>query len=287
MAIRPEYGLGWPKPGEPGLVWLGQAGFWIETGAHRILIDPYLSESLARKYAGHRNDHRRMMPPPILPDDLPAPDIVLITHAHTDHMDPDTLGPIAQRFPSVPFVVPAARVETARQRIGPDARLIAVNAGQSLSPLAGLELSALPAAHETLERDPEGRYHFLGYAIRSGGYCFFHSGDTIPFSGQSDLVLDLAADIALFPVNGRDEARLATGIPGNFTLAEAILLAHEARIPFLIPHHFGMFAFNTLDEAQIECAAAGTSDPQILKPVAGGVIFLRERADGPNAPSRS
>lgn len=287
MAIRPEYGRDWPKPGEPGLVWLGQAGFWIETGAHRILIDPYLSDSLARKYAGHRNNHCRMMPPPVLPDDLPAPDIVLITHAHTDHMDPDTLGPLARRFPALPFVVPAAQLATARRRIGPDARLIAVDAGQSLSPLTGLRLIVLPAAHEALERDTEGRHYFLGYAIRSGGSCIFHPGDTIPFAGQLDLVRALAADIALFPVNGRDEARLAAGIPGNFTLAEAISLAHDAGIPFLIPHHFGMFAFNTVDEAQIERAAACASDPQILKPVAGGVIFLRERADGPNAPSRS
>ena len=41
----------WPKPGERGIVWLGQAGFWIETGEARVLIDPYLSDSLAQKYA--------------------------------------------------------------------------------------------------------------------------------------------------------------------------------------------------------------------------------------------
>ena len=72
----------------PGLHWLGQAGFWIDTGAHRILIDPYLSDSLARKYAGQANDHRRMMPVPVVPEALPRPDVVLVTHAHTDHMDP-------------------------------------------------------------------------------------------------------------------------------------------------------------------------------------------------------
>ncbi len=287
MAIRLDHGNGWPQPGEPGIVWLGQAGFWIETGTHRILIDPYLSDSLARKYAGQQHDHRRLMPPPLLPDDLPAPDIVLVTHAHTDHMDSETLAPLARRVPDLPFVVPAARLDTARDRIGSDARLIAVDAGQILVPLPGLELTVLPAAHETLERDGDGCHHFLGYAVRSGGFCFYHSGDTIPFAGQLEMVRALAADIALLPVNGRDAYRLAAGIPGNFTLAEAVTLAHQARIPFLIPHHFGMFAFNTLDGAMIDTAAAASSEPQIVKPVPGGVIFLREETDGPVAPSRS
>lgn len=90
----------------PGIHWLGQAGFWIDTGAHRILIDPYLSDSLARKYAGQANDHRRMMPAPIAPEALPRPDVVLVTHAHTDHMDPETLGPLHCAFPISPSSCP-------------------------------------------------------------------------------------------------------------------------------------------------------------------------------------
>ena len=93
-----------PGAGEPGLFWLGQAGFWIETGEHRILIDPYLSDSLAKKSAGRKHPHKRMMPPPVDVAALPQPDIVLVTHAHTDHLDPETLAPLFARFPDLPFV---------------------------------------------------------------------------------------------------------------------------------------------------------------------------------------
>ena len=72
--MRIDRAPGFPAPGQPGLFWLGQAGFWIDTGAHRILIDPYLSDSLAIKYAGKPNDHKRMMPAPIGVEDLPRPD---------------------------------------------------------------------------------------------------------------------------------------------------------------------------------------------------------------------
>lgn len=283
MLLPPDPGPGWPAPGQPGLVWLGQAGFWIETGAHRILIDPYLSDSLARKYQGQRNDHRRMMPPPVLPEALPRPDIVLVTHAHTDHMDPETLAPLARRFPDLPIVVPAARLDVARDRIGPAAPLIAADAGQVITPLPGLTLTVLPAAHETLDRDAAGHHFFLGYAIRSGGLTLYHSGDCIPFDGLAAAVRALAADIALLPVNGRDATRLSSGIPGNFTLPEAIALAHSANIPFLIPHHFGMFAFNTLAEAEIDSAATAATGPRIVRPIPGRVMRVQGTGHGSGA----
>ncbi len=108
------------------------------------------------------------------------------------------------------------------------------------------------------------------------GLCIYHSGDTVPFPALTDLVRVLAADVALLPVNGRDTVRLAAGIPGNLTLNEAISLAQNADIPLLIPHHFGMFAFNTCEESEIDAAAVAPLAQQLVKPVPGDVIFLRE-----------
>jgi L-ascorbate metabolism protein UlaG (beta-lactamase superfamily) len=272
--MRLERAPGWPAPGAPGIAWLGQAGFWIETGGARVLIDPYLSDSLARKYAGTLNDHRRMMPPPVTPQELPRPDLVLVTHAHTDHMDPDTLGPLARRFPDLPFVVPAARAEIARDRIGPAAQLILAEAGDVLAPVPDLRITVLPAAHETRERDAEGRDVFLGYGIAGGGVTLYHSGDCVPFDGLEEDLRGLRPDIALLPVNGRDATRLAAGIPGNFTLGEAIRLARDVGAAFLVPHHFGMFAFNSCDPAAIDRAAAEAGAPAILRPAAGETLRI-------------
>lgn len=260
---------GFPSLGERSLFWLGQAGFWFDTGRHTVLIDPYLSDSLAKKYAGHANDHQRMMEPPLTPDALPEPDVVLITHAHTDHMDPETLGPLAKRFPSLPFVAPSASLDVARQRIGANAHLIPVSDGDEVSPLPGLKIQVLPAAHETLERDEAGNAVYLGYFLRTTGFSLYHSGDCIPFEGLDEAVRALGADIALLPVNGRDRQRLDAGIPGNFTLQEAINLCRVASIGSMVPHHFGMFSFNTLAEEYIDDEAARCDVPTIFKPVIG------------------
>lgn len=260
----------------PAIHWLGQAGFWIDTGAHRILIDAYLSDSLARKYAGKRFDHQRMMPAPASPEALPRPDIVLVTHAHTDHMDPDTLAPLHRRFPDLPFVVPAARIATARERIGAGARLIAVDADDSPEPLPGLALTVSPAAHESFEQDEEGRHAFLGYAFASGGIRIVHPGDTIPFPGLPDRLRAFGPDIVLLPVNGRDAIRREAGIPGNLTLDEAIALARESGAHTLVPHHFGLFAFNTCDPAAIDAAAQSSHDLAILRPDTGTALAFVE-----------
>lgn len=265
--MRLESAPGFPATGTPGLFWLGQAGFWIDTGAHRLLIDPYLSDSLARKYAGTAYPHLRMMAPPVSVAALPRPDLVLVTHAHTDHMDPETLGPLRERFPDLPFVVPAAVEEIARDRIGPGAKLRPVQADDRLVPLPGLTLEVFPAAHEVRARDDMGRDRFLGYGIAVPGVRLYHSGDSIPFADLDARVQRFAPDIALLPVNGRDTVRRAAGIPGNFTLEEARHLARECA--FLVPHHFGMFAFNTLDPGAIDAAAARSTTPRIIRPTAG------------------
>jgi L-ascorbate metabolism protein UlaG (beta-lactamase superfamily) len=72
-------------------------------------------------------------------------------------------------------------------------------------------------------------------------------------------------DLALLPVNGRDTERLTKGIAGNFTLAEAIGLCRQARIPALIAHHYGMFAFNTIDAETIDQAANFETDLRVYR----------------------
>lgn len=272
MPMQVKWQHSFPKPGTPGLYWLGQAGFWIETGRHRILIDPYLSDSLARKYAGKQHDHKRMMPPPITVEDLPMPDLILVTHAHTDHMDPDTLAPLHRRFPDVPFMVPAACTEQAKERVGATTKLLLADADQVLRPLPDLEITVFPAAHEDLRTDTLGRHVFLGYGIQCGDLKVYHSGDSIPFEGLQERVDLFAPDAMLLPVNGRDAERLAAGIPGNFTLEEAIDLAKNCKL--LVPHHFDMFAFNTLDPKWIDLAARQSEAPRIERPLLGQTMLI-------------
>ncbi len=255
-----------------GLAWLGQAGFVLRIGEAVVLVDPYLSDHLAAKYRGTRFPHARMMAAPIAPDGFPRVDLVLCTHRHSDHMDPGTLRVLSARHPGCRFVLPASEQRHA-EALGLDpARLVAADAGQALRPMAALDLvlSPIPAAHERLEQDDLGRHRFLGYGMETSGLRLYHSGDCVPYPGLAEMVRGLAADLALLPVNGRDAERAAAGVPGNFTLDEAVALCEAAAVPLLVPHHWGLFAFNTADPAAIDTIAARQAAsgqrPGLLRP---------------------
>ncbi len=253
-----------PPGCELRLWWLGQAGFVIEGEGHRVVIDPYLSDSLAEKYRGAKFPHLRMMPAPVSPHEIAHVDLVLATHAHTDHLDPGTLPALMTANPGALLVAPRAARAVALDRSGIAAgRLVCVEAGETLD-VAGIRLSAVRAAHETLERDADGAHRFLGLALTVAGRTVFHSGDTIPFPGQAQEVRALGADLALFPVNGRDAQRAANGVPGNMTMQEALALARGAGIGAMIAHHFGLFDFNTVARAEVEEAAAASTTPHAV-----------------------
>lgn len=256
--------LALPPGKELRLFWLGQAGFVIDGGGRRVVIDPYLSNSLAEKYQGKQFPHTRMMPAPVAADEITHVDLVIATHAHSDHLDPGTLPALMCANPESRLIAPASASEVAidRARIAP-ARLISVDAGETITH-RGVKITATRAAHETIETDEKGKHRFLGMAIGIAGRVIFHSGDTIPFEGQTAEVAKLSVDLALFPVNGRDDLRAENGIPGNMTLDEAVELAKSARIGAVIAHHFDMFEFNTLPRQIIERVAEASQHPQLL-----------------------
>src|ERR1043165_8926988 len=73
------------------LWWLGQSGFLLQWRGKRVLIDPYLSDSLTKKYATTDKPHTRMSERVIDPELLKNISIVSSSHNHTDHLDAETL----------------------------------------------------------------------------------------------------------------------------------------------------------------------------------------------------
>lgn len=246
------------------LMWTGQAGFILRSPEGSLAIDLYLSDSLAEKYSGTELPHVRMHPAPLCARELRSVDLLLCSHGHTDHMDGESLGEIYDRMGSRPVcIAPRGEAPKALQRNIPQARLLGLDAQESFSLREGqISITAIPAAHEQLLTDEYGNHMALGYIIRLGGLTFYHSGDCIPYDGLEELLIPYQVDVALLPVNGRDPYRTSRGILGNFTIEEACELTRRIGARLLIPHHFGMFDFNTVSEGHIreECSAAGLTE---------------------------
>lgn len=274
LPIDPRFPHPAGTEGEVVLWWLGQAGFAIRHGETLLMVDPYLSDVLADKYRGRIFPHTRMQPPPVNPSDVEGLDAVLCTHGHTDHMDLGSI-PYLQTSSDPLFVVPRAEAVKAVSRGIPAARLLGVDDGESFS-ATGYRITAVPAAHEELTADAHGQNLFLGYVIDIGGVRIYHSGDCAPYPGQHEIIRELDVDLALLPVNGRDEHRKANGVPGNLTLDESLVLVRAAGIPALVCHHWGMFEFNTADPEQLRAALADVDDVRWRVPALGEAFTVRE-----------
>ena len=230
------------------LWWLGQSGFLIQWRGQHLLIDPYLSDSLTKKYANTNKPHIRMTERVIAPERLDFVDVVTSSHNHTDHLDGETLIPLWEANPHLTMIVPRANVHFAAERLQVSpGRLTSIRADGESIRIGEFTIHAIPSAHEMLERDENGDHRFIGLVIQLGQWTIYHSGDCIPYDGLAERLKKGNIDIALLPINGRDPQR---GVPGNFTAAEAVQLAKEVKAGLLIPCHYEMFKFNTISPAE-------------------------------------
>ncbi len=250
------------KRGSVRLFWLGQAGFAIRSSSSLILIDAYISDFLAEKYKDALFKHKRLMPPPLVPEELRGVDFIFASHAHSDHLDPGSISTLMALNPDSRLILPRSAVPKALERGADPDRLVPmpIFKKQCLCPLM---VEMIPSAHENLDKDKNGDCLFGGFIIELEGLKIYHSGDCIPYDGLAATLRERQIDLALLPVNGRDAFRQENGVPGNFSVDEAAWLCLEAGIPALIPHHFGMFEFNTVRPETIK-AALDSYKPQGL-----------------------
>jgi L-ascorbate 6-phosphate lactonase len=251
-----------PASSEVAIWWLGQSGFLIKSQKALILIDPYLSEWLTRKYQKTDKPHTRMTRCPVDPNRLTGLDFVICSHKHSDHMDPETLPALAQASPGCRFLIPASLIDYAVSLGLPGDRLIGLDDGDTfVEPKSELSVRAVKAAHEAFETDEAGRHFYLSFVVCLSSTMLFHSGDTMPWPGQAEAI-GPGVDIAFLPINGRDPARR---VAGNMNSEQAINLAMALKISHVIPHHYDMFTFNTVDVSVFDSAASRL--PETVRPV--------------------
>ena len=99
------------------LWWLGQSGFLLQWKGRRVLFDPYLSDSLTKKYLTTDKPHTRMSELVIRPELLQNIAVVTSSHNHTDHLDADTLVPLMKNNPEIKFIIPEANREFVADRV--------------------------------------------------------------------------------------------------------------------------------------------------------------------------
>jgi L-ascorbate metabolism protein UlaG (beta-lactamase superfamily) len=234
------------------LWWLGQSGYLVQHDRTRLLLDPYLSDSLTHKYTGTNNPHVRISRRVVDPKLLRGISIITSTHGHTDHLDSETLGSLRETNPAAQLVAPIAIQTLAGQRFGGEVSVL-IDAFESQM-RGDVEIRAVPAWHPALDRDEHGRHKYLGYILQIGQFTIYHSGDTIVFPGMGQMLIEQSRgkiDVAILPINGK---------VGNMNGTDATRLAKAIGAKLVIPCHYDLFEFNTADPQEQfapECTRLG------------------------------
>lgn len=252
------------------LWWLGQSGFLLLWNGKRVLLDPYLSDSLTKKYETTDKPHTRMSELVINPELLKDISIVTSSHNHTDHLDAETLIPLLKNNPSIKFIIPEANRDFVTDRVKCKKEFpVGLNENTSLT-LDEFTFHGIPAKHNEIERDDKGNCKYMGYVIEFGKFKIYHSGDTLWYDDMVKLLEPFAVDVAILPINGnRPERKVA----GNLDAKEAAELGKAIKAKYVIPCHYDMFNFNTADVNDFILEAEKIHQPcKVLK---GG-----ERFDG-------
>ena len=212
------------KAGEIGLTWIGHASFLVQTPKANLLVDP--------NWAKWLKVIKRIRHPGLEIHDLPTIDLVLVTHAHFDHLDRRSLRRVAE---DQPIVVPF--------EVGSLVRGLGFRSIHELDywksfEHRGARITLTPCHHWGARLLHDSHRGFGGYIVEIGGRTIYHCGDTAFFDGFKEIGQRFKIDLALLPIGAYDPP---SGRDVHMNPEEALQAFLDLGAQQMVPMHYGSF----------------------------------------------
>ncbi len=212
-------------PGEIEVVWIGHASFLVRTAGFNALVDPVWA-----KWMGPVKRHRD---PGIDIEHLPPIDLVLITHAHFDHLCRMTLKRIANGSQTV--IVPRGVAGVLRKL---DLREVVEMTDWDCLSFRDAEIHFTPAHHWGARYLHDNHKGFGGYVMKLPGHTVYHSGDSAYFDGFMEIGERHLIDTALLPIGAYD---CPSGREVHMNPEEALRAFFDLKAHRMLPMHHATF----------------------------------------------
>lgn len=202
-------------------------------GGMNILIDP--------NWALWLSFIKRVRKPGVRWDSLPPIDLVLVTHAHHDHLHIRSLQEVAD---GQPIVLPKGVGQLVRSCRFGDVHEVAC---WDRLRFGAIELVFTPAKHWGARFVHDTHRGFGGFLLRCEGRSVFHCGDSAYFDGFREIGEQGAIDVALMPIGAYSAP---SGREVHMTPEEALRAFRELGAKKMVPMHYGTFPLGVepLDE---------------------------------------
>jgi L-ascorbate metabolism protein UlaG (beta-lactamase superfamily) len=264
-AVTPRTGYTY-KPqlvsnGELGVTFIGHASFFVQMGGQNVVLDPNFARWLFVL--------KRLRKPGLRVDDLPPIDLVLVTHAHFDHLHRPSLRAIVnhtrRRTGKAPTIVIPHHVFDLVSDLGFE-EIIELDWWNHYRH-GGLTVTHVPSRHWGARILKDSHRGYGGYVLRSEKHSVYHAGDTAYFSGFREIGQRLSPEVALLPIGAYnpEQFRNVHTSPGDATRA---FLDLNSR--WMVPMHYGSFRLShePIDEPlqllEKEAKRAGIEDRVVV-----------------------
>ncbi len=243
--------------GELGLTFIGHASFFVQMGGQSVVIDPNFARWLFVL--------KRLRKPGVQLRDLPPIDLVLVTHAHFDHLHRPSLRALVQ--------------QSLRRNVRPPVIVVPHHVQDLVSDLGfhdvieldwwntyrqdGLTVTHVPSRHWGARILKDSHRGYGGYVLRGGKHSVYHAGDTAYFTGFREIGRRLAPELALLPIGAYNPPSFRNVHADPADATRAFL---DLKSRWMVPMHYGTFRLShePIDEPlqllEREAKAAGIQD---------------------------
>lgn len=247
--------------GELAVTFIGHASFFLQVGGKNVVVDPNFARWLFVL--------KRLRRPGLRVPDLPSIDVVLVSHAHFDHLHRPSLRAIVNHNLRMRGTAPAIIIPTHVTDLVSDlgfSEIIELDWWKS-SRHGNLTITHVPSRHWGARVLKDSHRGFGGFVLKSSKHSVYHAGDTAYFSGFSEIGRRLAPELALLPIGAYNPPQFRNV---HTSPADAMRAFLDLKSRWMVPMHYGTFRLShePVDEPlqllDQEARAAGVEDRVVV-----------------------
>jgi L-ascorbate metabolism protein UlaG (beta-lactamase superfamily) len=220
------------KTGQMGVTFIGHSSFLVQIGGQNIVIDP--------NYAKWIFVLKRLRRPGVRVRDLPAIDIVMVSHAHFDHLHRPSLRSIVRRTlrltGKAPILIVPEHVGDLVSDLG-FREVIEMKWWEQIRH-AGVTITHTPARHWGARIIRDIHRGFGGFVVKSSKHSIYHSGDTAYFEGFHEIGRRLKPELALLPIGAYNPPSFRNV---HTNPEDAVQAFQDLNARWMVPMHYGTF----------------------------------------------
>ena len=208
--------------------WLGHATVLLNLFGRWILTDPALRGRVGVHFGLGTIGPRRLIPAALRPGDIPSLDLLLISHAHMDHLDYGTLRYLPRRTPVVTSRGNADLLDRFTQ-------VEELSWGEEAE-VSGIGVRAIPARHWGARLMTDRHRGYGGFLLEYEGMRVVFAGDTAYTERYREIGAEAPVDLAIVPIGAYDP-----WIDNHASPEQAWAMTRDLRARYVMPVHHSTF----------------------------------------------